>query len=160
MTTFLIPRDLPIDPGRKIVFSFTVAFDVTLDENVLDYRTAEGDASDLAPATLDEVEQWMGGVHRSSEQLFMHLAANSSRQVVDHDVRLDDRYEGADERFETTWEQRERLEGKTSSWASRVWIDEIPSAGALPLGPESNPPVPSSVRASDLTAEEVMSRDG
>ncbi len=49
MTTFLIPRDLPLEPGRKLVFTFTVCFDFVIDEDVslLD---------DDEPVTLDKIE--------------------------------------------------------------------------------------------------------
>ncbi len=185
-TTHLIRRDLPLEPGRKLSFVFTVAFEVTLDEDVLDYDgdgTREGERG-LKAATLDEIEGWLGDPHRSPESIYRYLSANRDRNVIEHKVTLDDRYEGADEgelRFETGWEQREREQGQMQNWLSRVWLDEIPGAGALPLGPGSNPPVPAEdslitavreefakplsdartvVVAEHPSAAEVMERDG
>ncbi len=167
--THLIRRDLPLEPGRKLAFTFTVAFEVTLDEDLL---------QDQDEASLDDVERWLGGEGRYSDVLYRALANNNDRNVIEHEVSLTDRYEGADDgevRFETTWEQREREQGQMQNWLSRVWLDEVPSAGALPLGPGSNLPVPTTVMiidgiggvrydAEDVvkhpTAEEVMSRDG
>ncbi len=150
--THLIRRDLPLEPGRKLSFVFTVAFEVTLDEDLLE---------DGTPASLDDLEQWLGNGY--SDQIYRALANNHDRNVVEHEVTLDDRYRGADEgdvRFETGWEQREREQGQMQNWLTRVWLDEVPSAGALPLGPGSNPPVPAPMDGASLTAEEVMSRDG
>ncbi len=151
-TTHLIRRDLPLEPGRKLAFVFTVAFEVTLDEDLLE---------DGTPATLDDLEQWLGNGY--TDHLYRALANNNDRNVVEHEVRLDDRYEGLDEgdlRFETTWEQREREQGQMQNWLTRVWLDEVPSAGALPLGPGSNPQVPVPMDGASLTAEEVMANDG
>ncbi len=153
-TTHLIRRDLPLKPGRRLAFVFTVAFEVTLDEDLLQDQDA---------ASLDDVERWLGGEGRYSDVLYRALANNNDRNVIEHEVRLDDRYEGADEgdlRFETGWEQREREQGQMQNWLSRVWLEEVPSAGALPLGPGSNPAVPAPVDGASLTAEEVMANDG
>ncbi len=152
--THLIRRDLPLDQGRKLQFVFTVAFEVTVDEDLLQDQDA---------ASLDDVERWLGGEGRYSDVLYRALANNNDRNVVEHKVTLDDRYVGLDEgelRFETTWEQRERERGQMQNWLSRVWLDEIPSAGALPLGPGSNLPVPAPIDGASLTAEEVMANDG
>jgi hypothetical protein len=185
--THLIRRDLPLEPGRKLVFSFTVSYEVPLDENCLDYvpyDPNDGPSDALAPTSLDELEKFYGDTHRSSESIWSALAGNYDRTIVEHEVRLDDRYEGADVgevRFESTWEAKEREQGTQSTWSSRVWLDEVPSAGALPLGPESNPPVGAVTWTWDgtqwrdangnpapkvdlndgfWTAEEVMSKDG
>ncbi len=145
--THLIRRDLPLEPGRTLVFSFTVAFEVTIDENCLDYeQLVPGDPCEaLAPTTLDELERFLGDTHRSSDSIWRALANNYDRTIVEHEVTLDDRYTGADEgdiRFEAPWEATERESNRETNWLSRVWLDEVPSAGALPLGPESNPPIP------------------
>ncbi len=107
-----------------------------------------------------------------------YLIGFQTGTVIEHKVTLDDRYEGNDEgelRFETTWEQREREKGQMQNWLSRVWLDGIPSAGALPLGPGSNLPVPTTVMiidgigevrydAEDVvknpTAADIMEREG
>ncbi len=151
-TTHLIRRDLPLEQGRKLRFSFTVAFELTVDENL---------TGDDTPATLDDLEQWLGNGY--SDQLYRALAQHYDRNVVEHEVTLDDRYEGADDgqvRFEHTWEARDRENGRSVMWSSRVWLDEIPIAGALPYGPESNPPIPAPIDGASLTAEEVMAREG
>ncbi len=175
--THLIRRDLPLEPGRKLRFSFTVAFEVTLDENNLDYAgdAPGGGVGPLSPSTLDELERFVGDTHRSSESIYRALANNYDRNVIEHEVRLDDRYEGADEgelRFEHTWEARDREAGRSGMWSSRVWLDEVPTASQPPYGPGSNPPVPApSVGASAdpggsladvdfATAEEIMAREG
>jgi hypothetical protein len=166
--TRLIPRDLPIEQGRKLMFTFTVAFDLTVDEDL---------TGDTDPPTLDDIEYWLGGDYRSSEQIFKALAGHQEREIIEHEVSLDDRYEGADDgpvRFESTWEAKERERGRAGEWPmSRAWLDHVPSAGALPLGPESNPailaPSAGALRRGngDLvaevaypTAEDVMNRDG
>lgn len=150
--THLIRRDLPLDQGRKLRFVFSVAFEVTVDEDL---------TGDDTPATLDDLEEWLGNNY--SDQLYRALANNNDRNVIEHKVTLDDRYEGLDEgevRFETGWEQRERERGQMQNWLSRVWLEGIPTAGALPLGPGSNLPVPAPVDGASLTAEEVMNREG
>jgi molybdopterin converting factor small subunit len=135
---------------------FTVAFKFEIDSDLTDNTDA---------ITVDEIERWLGGRgdYIDEDILYRALANNNDRNVVEHEVRLDDRYEGNDDgpvRFETTWEQREREQGQMQNWLSRVWLDEVPGAGALPLGPGSNPPVPAPSVGASLTAEEVMSRDG
>ncbi len=132
---------------------------------------------------MHQLEQWLGGDNIDEDVLYRSFLGGHERNVIEHTVALDDRYEGADDgdvRFETTWEHKERERGQQGTWASRVWIDGVPSAGALPLGPESNPPVLAPTedapemcehglylwmckRCKDSdhpTAEEVMTRDG
>lgn len=104
----LLQRDQPLQPGRRLRFSFTLSYVVPLDEDIL-----QGEPS----ATLEEIEEWFGG---SPEEIWQSIRRNYDLGEVDHTVTLVD--VGPEElRFEYPWEAQDR-----DSWSlSRVWL-EIP----------------------------------
>lgn len=122
----LIPRDLPLESGRRLRFEFLIAYEITLDEDWL----PDG------PESLDEIERGLAGSHPVSEQLYRGVVSWGDRDVVEHSVILADAAFSIDDgrpRFEAEWERRERHAGQAETWArSRVWLDAIPapSAGA------------------------------
>jgi hypothetical protein len=124
----LIRRDLPLQPGRRLRFTFTIAYEVPLDEDLL-----EGEGS----ATLEQVEEWLGR-HGSEEEIWRAIHQNYDRDIIEHEVTLadvehslsnspDPGFPYPEPRFETPWESRERENGLQHEWRSRVWLEEIPS---------------------------------
>lgn len=118
----LLRRDLPLEPGRKIRIEFRVAYEITVDEDLL-----EGEPN----ATVDQIEGWLdGGGYSTSDRIWMALAGHYDRDVIEHEISLADVYvEGGRENephFETRWQAKEREQGRTGMWSTMVWIDEIP----------------------------------
>lgn len=129
----LIPRDAPLEPGRKLLFTFTVEAEVPLDEQVLDYEIPEdyvGEAV-LAPTTFHDVEQRLdAGKYFSSDQIWRAIRDGYDLRVIEHMVTLADvRDETGDTpaRFEAPWEAEERRLGQQDNWRTRVWLDEVPA---------------------------------
>src|ERR1051326_2769042 len=130
MTETLIRRDLPIPAGRKLRFTFTIAYEADLDENVL----PDG------PMSLAELEQYLGD---GTESLWRELHDNYDRDILEHTVELADVYVGHgsplyEHRFELEWERKVREGGSSAGdellRRSRTWLDEIPEpskGGAL-----------------------------
>lgn len=141
MTETLIRRDLPLEPGRKLRFTFTIAYEVPLDYDVL-----QGEPR----ATLDALEEALG---RDAEQIWRTLHENYDRDVIEHTAALADVDESYGSpldghRFELGWERDQRVQGNAEAvwFRSRKWLDEIPApskAGAfVPQGfaADADPP--------------------
>lgn len=139
MTQKLLRRDVPLAAGRKLKFTFTVEYEVDLDENVLDYVIPEdGVGEPTLEGTLDDVEQRLdAGKYGDAERLFKTIRENYPLGLVEHEVALADVYhEGPDApaRFETDWELASRERG--DEWTTKEWLDGIPppSSGASAPG--------------------------
>jgi hypothetical protein len=122
VTEQLIRRDLPLQPGRKLRFTFTIAYEVPLDEDLW---------ADC-PVTLDELERYYGP---SAESIWRVMHENYDRDVIEHTAALadvDDSYDSPlrAHRFELEWERDQRLQGNAEAvwFRTRRWLDEIPAA--------------------------------
>jgi len=113
MTDQLIPRDVPLQKGRRLLLTFTVTYPLPIDDDLL---------QDQDEASMDDIEQWLG--HGNDEEIFATAVKNYDRQMVELITTLDDSDSPA--RFETTWERESRLRG--DEWQSREWLDEVPPA--------------------------------
>lgn len=117
MTDQLIRRDVPLEQGRRLLFTFTVSYPVTINEDL----TAD-DA-----VTYSDIEYWLG---KTDEQILKEVAENYDREMVELVVTLDDADSPA--RFETSWERESRLRGE--AWTSRQWVDVPPARPTLRPG--------------------------
>lgn len=129
--TILIPRDQPLEPRRTLRFTFTISYDVPVDDDLLQGEPA---------ASLQEIEDSLSGVGDDTYGLWRSLHENYDRQVVDHEVDLADVNKSLEDaptpglpyeqRFESKWERDERIQGNAEAvwFRSRRWLDAIPAS--------------------------------
>lgn len=112
----LIRRDLPIAPGRKLRYQFTIEVEI---------ETGEDGDGDI---TLEELEAALGGMYPNADTIWDALRRNYGLAVMDHAVYLIDvGGEDGEIRFERLWEKNGREGEHHEFWKrSKTWLDEIP----------------------------------
>jgi hypothetical protein len=114
----LLRRDLPLEPGRMLRFTFTIAYEVPVDE-------------DLVPdgaASLSEIEETLGS---NDDAIWRTLHQNCDREVIEHVTTLADVHRPGEMPFELEWEAEVRERGSSAGDAllrsSRRWFETIPA---------------------------------
>lgn len=147
----LIPRDLPLESGRLLRFTFTVEASLRITENLI------GDFFEGDPPSLDALEESFGAgdLRVDSERLLQNVRNyDDDWRVVEHTATLGDLggdfelVEAPDGigvvlsrenlRFETAWEADERRRGRQDQWSTRRWLDEVPAPSAEASAPTEN----------------------